>query len=55
MVKDNKGWSSSQKTTDLLSGVDLIVTTNQPQMDSGQSTVSWVGVCEDVNNFVVVG
>ena len=32
-----------QKTPDLLSGVDLNVTTDQPQMDSGQSTVSCGG------------
>ena len=31
-----------QKISDHLSCIDLIkVTTNQPQMESGQSTVSW--------------
>ena len=42
-----------------LSRVDLNVTTDQPQMDSGQSTVSrWGGgevISEDLNDFVVVG
>ena len=40
MVNDGKGWSSPQMTPGLLSGVDLNVTTDQPQMDSGQSTMS---------------
>ena len=40
-----------------LSRVDLNVTTDQPQMDSGQSTVSRWGevISEDLNDFVVVG
>ena len=54
MVRDGKGQLSPQKTPDLLSVVDLNVTTGQPQMDSGQSTVSWGGVREDVYGFVVV-
>ena len=45
------------KTSDHLSRIDFIkVTTDQPQMDSGQSTVSrGGGGREDINNFVVVG
>ena len=43
------------KNNDHLSRVDLNVTTNQPQMNSGQSTVSRGGVGENVNNSVVVG
>ena len=65
MVVDGKGWSSPQHTPNLLSGMDLNVTTAAADGQQPVNGVFWTGggeqggggggEREDLNDFVVVG